>query len=97
MAKAALGTEITVATVDGNVKYNVPAGTQSGTMFRLKGKGIQRVNSSGKGDQYVKVVVDIPKTLNKEQKEALYEIMRASGEEFDEANAPKKKLFGKSK
>ncbi|EHI97993.1 MULTISPECIES: molecular chaperone DnaJ [unclassified Clostridium] len=97
MAKATLGTEITVATVDGNVKYSVPAGTQSGTMFRLKGKGIQRVNSGGKGDQYVKVIVDIPKTLNKEQREALYSFMKASGEEVDEAVAPKKKLFGKNR
>ena len=98
MAKAALGTEITVATVDGNVKYTVPAGTQSGTMFRLKGKGIQRVNSSGKGDQYVKVIVDIPKSLNKAQEEALYAFMKASGEEVDEATGThKKKLFGKNK
>ncbi|WP_294400745.1 molecular chaperone DnaJ [uncultured Clostridium sp.] len=98
MAKAALGTEITVATVDGNVKYTVPAGTQSGTMFRLKGKGIQRVNSSGKGDQYVKVIVDIPKSLNKAQEEALYAFMKASGEEADEATGThKKKLFGKGK
>ena len=93
MAKAALGTEITVPTVDGNVKYTVPAGTQSGTMFRLKGKGIQRVNSSGKGDQYVKVIVDIPKNLNKKQKEALYEFMRASGEEPDNIEVPHKKGF----
>ena len=97
MAKAALGTEITVATVDGNVKYTVPAGTQSGTMFRLKGKGITRVNSSGKGDQYVKVVVDIPKTLNEAQKKALRDLMIASGEEVEEPVAPKKKLFGKNK
>lgn len=98
MAKAALGTEITVATVDGNVKYTVPAGTQSGTMFRLKGKGIQRVNSSGKGDQYVKVIVDIPKALNKAQEEALYAFMKASGEEPDAATGThKKKFFGKNK
>lgn len=96
MAKAALGTEITVATVDGNVKYTIPAGTQSGTMFRLKGKGIQRVNSTGKGDQYVKVIVDIPKSLTKAQEEALYEFMKASGEEVDEGTGThKKKLFGK--
>ncbi|MEQ3338169.1 molecular chaperone DnaJ [Clostridium butyricum] len=96
MAKAALGTEITVATVDGNVKYTIPAGTQSGTMFRLKSKGIQRVNSTGKGDQYVKVIVDIPKSLNKAQEEALYAFMKASGEEADEATGThKKKLFGK--
>ncbi|GEQ21044.1 chaperone protein DnaJ [Clostridium butyricum] len=96
MAKAALGTEITVATVDGNVKYTIPAGTQSGTMFRLKSKGIQRVNSTGKGDQYVKVIVDIPKSLNKAQEEALYAFMKASGEEADEGTGThKKKLFGK--
>ena len=98
MAKAALGTEIKVATVDGNVKYTVPAGTQSGTMFRLKGKGIQKVNSSGKGDQYVKVIVDIPKSLNKEQEEALYAFMKASGEEPDAATGThKKRFFGKNK
>lgn len=97
MAKAALGTEITVATVDGNVKYTVPAGTQSGTMFRLKGKGIQRVNSSGNGDQYVKVIVDIPKTLNERQKKALYDLMEASGESSGDVTPHKKKLFGKNK
>lgn len=98
MAKAALGTEITVATVDGNVKYTIPAGTQSGTMFRLKSKGIQRVNSTGKGDQYVKVIVDIPKSLNKAQEEALYAFMKASGEEADEGTGThKKKLFGKNR
>ena len=97
MGKAALGTEITVATVDGNVKYTVPAGTQSGTIFRLKGKGIARVNSSGKGDQYVKVIVDIPKSLTDAQVKALHEFMIASGEEV-EGNIPhKKKLFGKNK
>jgi molecular chaperone DnaJ len=79
--KAALGTEITVPTIDGDVKYTVPAGTQSATVFRLKGKGISRVNSSGRGDQYVKVIVDVPKTLNDKQKEALKLFMEASGEE----------------
>ena len=90
MAKAALGTEITVATVDGDVKYTIPAGTQSGTLFRLKGKGIPRVNSSGRGDQYVKVIVDIPKTLNEKQKEALKMLMEASGENYEEVGTPKK-------
>lgn len=80
MASAALGIEIKVPTVDGDVSYTVPAGTQSGTLFRLKGKGVPRVNSSGRGDQYVKVIVDIPKTLNEKQKEALKMFMEASGE-----------------
>ena len=78
-----MGTEIKVPTVDGDVKYKVPAGTQSGTVFRLKGKGIPRVNGHGRGDQYVKVIVDIPKSLNDKQKEALKLFMEASGENVD--------------
>lgn len=79
-SKAALGTEIKVPTVDGDVKYEVPAGTQPGTIFRLKGKGVPRVNGHGRGDQYVNVIVDIPKNLNQKQKEALVMFMEASGE-----------------
>ncbi|GAA0078756.1 molecular chaperone DnaJ [Clostridium sp. CTA-5] len=98
MAKAALGTEITVNTVEGNVKYTIPEGTQSGTLFRLKGKGVARVNSTGKGDQYVKVIVDIPKGLTQKQKEALYAFMEASGEEIDaNTHHTKKSLFGRKK
>ncbi|MCB2292558.1 molecular chaperone DnaJ [Clostridium algoriphilum] len=85
---ASMGTEIKVATVDGDVKYKVPGGTQSGTVFRLKGKGIPRVNGHGRGDQYVKVIVDIPKSLNDKQKDALKVFMEASGESiacFDES------------
>ncbi|PJI07086.1 MULTISPECIES: molecular chaperone DnaJ [Clostridium] len=78
--KAALGTEMTVPTIDGGVKYTVPAGTQSGTVFRLKGKGVQKVNGSGRGNQYVKVIVDTPKNMNEKQKEALKMFMEASGE-----------------
>ena len=70
-ADAALGVETRVPTIDGDVKYTVPAGTQPGTRFRLRGKGVPRVNGSGRGDQYVRVIVDIPKTLNEKQKEAL--------------------------
>lgn len=92
MGKAALGTEITVATVDGDVKYTIPAGTQSGTLFRLKGKGIPRVNSSGRGDQYVKVIVDIPKNLNEKQKDALKAFMEACGENVGEGIHHKKGL-----
>lgn len=83
MSKAALGVEIIVPTVDGDVKYTIPEGTQSGTLFRLKGKGVPRVNSSGRGDQYVRVIVDIPKNLNDKQKEALKAFMEACGESVD--------------
>ena len=70
-SQAVLGAEIVVPTIDGKVQYTVPEGTQSGTTFRLRGKGIQYVNGRGKGDQYVKAVVEIPKKLTKTQREAL--------------------------
>ena len=71
--QAALGDEIVVPTIDGKVKYTVPEGTQAGTVFRLKGKGIKKVNRNDRGDHYVKVYVEIPKNLSKEQKKALKE------------------------
>lgn len=92
MGKAALGVEITVPTVDGDVKYTIPAGTQSGTMFRLKGKGVPKVHSNTRGDQYVKVIVDTPKNLNSKQKEALEAFMVACGESVDGEVTHKKGL-----
>lgn len=89
---AALGDEVTVPSVDGDVKITIPEGTQSGTMLRLKGKGVQKVNSSSRGDQYVTVIVDIPKSLNSKQKEALKAYMEASGETVKE-RVPHKKGF----
>ena len=70
-SQAVLGAEVVVPTIDGKVQYTVPEGTQSGTTFRLRGKGIQYVNGRGRGDQYVKVVVEIPKKLTKTQRDAL--------------------------
>ncbi len=70
-SQAVLGAEIEVPTIDGKVRYDVPEGTQSGTMFRLRGKGIHYVRGRGRGDQYVQVVVEIPKKLTKAQREAL--------------------------
>lgn len=70
-SQAVLGAKITVPTVDGKVEYDVPEGTQSGTTFRLRGKGIQYVNGRGRGDMYVKCEVEIPKKLNKTQRDAL--------------------------
>ena len=70
-AQAALGAKITVPTIDGNVTYDIPEGTQPNTVFRLKGKGIQKLQREGRGDQYVRVVLEVPKNLNKKQKEAL--------------------------
>ncbi|MHC6179119.1 molecular chaperone DnaJ [Clostridium sp. JNZ X4-2] len=78
--KVTLGTSIKVPTIDGDVKYEIPAGTQPGTVFRLRGKGVPKVNGRGRGDQYVKIIVDVPKNLNERQKEAIIMLMEASGE-----------------
>ena len=69
--EAALGAEIVVPTLDGKVKFTIHEGTQPGDEFKLKGKGIQRLNGSGKGDQYVKIILEVPKNLSKQSKEAL--------------------------
>ena len=87
--QAALGAEITVPTIDGNVKYNVPEGVQPGDIFKLKGKGIKRVNGSGRGDQYVKVTVEVPRGLTEKQKEAIRQLDGA----FGESNYKKRRSF----
>lgn len=70
-SQAVFGDELTVPTIDGKVKYTIVEGTQPGTVFRLKGKGVQNLNGRGRGDQYVQVTIEVPKGLNKAQKEAL--------------------------
>ncbi|MBQ6675022.1 MAG: molecular chaperone DnaJ [Ruminococcus sp.] len=87
--QAALGDEITVPTIDGKVKYNVPEGTQGGTVFRLKGKGIKKVNRNDRGDHYVKVYVEIPKNLTKDQKKALKEFEQS----LENKNYQKRQTF----
>lgn len=69
--EAVLGAEITVPTIDGDVKYNISEGTQTGTVFRLKGKGVRRLHRTDHGNQYVKIYVEVPKNLTKKQKDLL--------------------------
>ena len=69
--QAVLGAELEIPTIDGKVKYTLPAGTQTGTTFRLRGKGIQYLNGRGRGDMYVRCEVEIPKKLSKTQRDAL--------------------------
>lgn len=92
--QAALGTELEVPTLDGRVKYNVPEGTQTGSVFRLKNKGIPFLRGSGRGDQYVKVHVEVPKKLNEKQKALLREFAELSG---DEVYEQRKSFFDKMK
>ena len=79
--KAALGAEVSVPTLSGNVTMKVPAGTQSGKVFRLKGKGMPDLRSGHKGDQYVRVMLQVPEKLDSEQKELLEKYAEVSGEE----------------
>ena len=93
-AQAVLGAELEIPTIDGKVKYDLPEGTQSGTTFRLKGKGIPSINGRGRGDQYVTVFIETPRNLNKEQKDALRKFAEACG---DDNYAERKKFFKKFK
>jgi len=77
------------------VNYTPPAGTQTGTTFRLRGKGIPELRSSRRGDQYVTVKVQVPTALNSEQKAALNAFGAAMGEEVQESGF--KSLFDKKK
>ena len=88
-AEAALGAEIVVPTIDGKVKFTIHEGTQPGEEFRLRGKGIQRLNYSGRGDEYVKITVEVPKNLSKKQKEALKEFDKLS----EDGNYKKSRSF----
>ncbi len=72
--QAVLGGSVQVATLDGKVKMNIPAGTPSGKIFRLRGKGIPHLRGSGAGDQLVRVHIHVPKKLNKEARRILEEI-----------------------
>ena len=84
--QAALGATVKVPTIDGAVEYTIPEGTQSETTFRLRGKGIPFIRNKGRGDQFVKVTVEVPRNLTQNQKELL--------KEFEEdKNYKQKKTF----
>jgi molecular chaperone DnaJ len=81
--QAALSSEVDVPTLEGKVKLKIPAGTQSGKILRLKGKGIVDLHGYGRGDQLVKIVVETPKRLTARQRELLEEFAKASGEDVN--------------
>lgn len=99
-AQAALGAELSIPTLDGNVKFNIHEGTQTGTTFRLQGKGIPSLrNKKQRGDQYVEVYVEVPKNLTAKQKELLKEFADGTVDHEPEQMNFKKKLekfFGKN-
>ena len=87
--QAAMGAELEIPTIDGKVKYTLPAGTQTGTTFRLRGKGIPELRGRGRGDQYVTIRVQVPTSMNAEQKEALRAFAQAMGENVPEESGLK--------
>jgi molecular chaperone DnaJ len=82
MIDAALGAEVDVDTVDGPVRMKVPAGTQSGTDFKLSGHGVPRLRGDHRGSQIVTLIVDTPTKLSKEQKEMLKDIKKTKKSRF---------------
>jgi molecular chaperone DnaJ len=93
-SQAVLGAELEIPTIDGKVKYTLPEGTQTGTTFRLKGRGIPSLNGRGRGDQYVTVYIETPRNLTKEQKDAMKKFADALGENNYEEH---KRFFRKFK
>lgn len=91
-AQAALGAEVEVPTLDGKVKLNIPEGTQTGTTFRLKGKGVPFLRNGGRGDQFVTVNVAVPRGMTSTQKNALRRYAETMGETVEQKN-----IFGKHK
>ena len=92
--QAALGSEIEVPTLTGKAQIKIPSGTQSGTVFRLKGKGIKNVQGYGQGDLHVRVVVEVPAHLNSAQKQKLQEFAALCDEDV---NPISKGFFDKAK
>ena len=93
-AQAALGAEMQVPTIHGDVTYSFPEGVQNGEVLKIKGKGIPRLNSTGTGDHILTIVVDTPKHLNAAQKEALRSFATLCG---DKGYAEGKGIFDKGK
>ena len=87
--QASLGAEVTVPTIDGNVTYRIPDGTQPGDVLRLRGKGVQRLQREGRGDMMVRVVIEVPKRLSKAQRELLEQLEMS----LTEKNFEKKSSF----
>jgi len=95
-ADAALGTKVEVPTLSGKARINIPAGTQAGKIFRLKGKGLPALDSYGTGDQLIDVNIWTPKKLSKKEKEML-EALKESENFTPDPNGEDKSFFDRMK
>ena len=82
--KATLGGEVSIPTLSGKGSIKIPEGTQSGKVFRLKGKGMPDLRTEHNGDLYAKVMIQVPQKMNAEQKRLIEEYAKISGEEIDQ-------------
>lgn len=104
LVQASLGDTILIDTLDGKVELTIPEGTQNGAMFKMRGRGIQKLQSTSRGDQYVRVTVEIPRKLSDKQKELLRSFDELSGGTLESGKGEKKSetggkrsVFGKKK
>jgi len=89
ITQAALGAEIQVPTIDGqSIKLTVPSGVQHGKMLRVRGRGVTRLNSTDRGDMYIKLVVQVPKRLNSKAKKLMQELSENLGEDTSPTPVP---------
>ena len=95
-AQAALGAEVKVKTLDGEEDLKIPAGTQTGTVFRLKSHGMPALGGRGKGDLFVAVTLITPKTLTKQQRKLLEQLAEVEDTEFSDESFIEKvrNIFG---
>lgn len=93
--QATFGAEVEVPTLEGKANLKIPAGTQSETTFKMKNKGIENVRGYGRGNQYVKVKVAVPKNLSKKEREILEEFAKERGEKVNAQKSFLEKIFGK--
>ncbi len=95
-AEATLGAEIEIPILEGSMKYTIPEGTQTGTVFTLRNKGVTRVNSKVRGNLYITVVVEVPKNLTSEQKNLLEKFAASCGESnYSKRTSFFKRIFNK--
>ena len=85
IAQAALGAEVEVPTVDGNADLNIPAGTQPGKVFTMRGKGVPHLRTNGRGDQLVVVNVEVPAKLTADQRKLFEQLAQTLGSEVQPA------------
>ena len=93
-AQAALGAEVEIPTLDGKMEFDIKEGTQPGDVLRVRGKGIPYLNGRGTGDLLLKIVVEVPKNLSREQKKLLKDFDEATG---DKQYQKRKSFFDKLK